>query len=179
MKEKKNERQRNYRARTRNSNTKKYEKTPNGFLMRLYRNMQSRVTGVQKQKFHLYEGKALLDRQVFYEWAKNSHKFYELFEAYKLSNWDRRLCPTVDRIDSSRGYELDNMEWVTLSENARRGSINNPNKLKVEIINNGVSLGEFKSIQEASDVTNFDYFKLYNRAVGIVKNKNPQVNVLP
>ena len=32
---------------------KKYEKTKKGFLMRLYRNMQSRVQGVQKKKHHL------------------------------------------------------------------------------------------------------------------------------
>ena len=45
--------QRERRKRTGNATIKKYEKSPKGFLMRLYRNMQSRVTGVQKQKFHL------------------------------------------------------------------------------------------------------------------------------
>ena len=38
----------------------RYEKTPKGFLMRLYRNMKSRVKGVQQAKHHLYEHCELL-----------------------------------------------------------------------------------------------------------------------
>src|SRR5437868_1147795 len=65
------ETQRRIRAKINNRYTHKYEKTPKGFLMRLYRNMQSRVTGVQKKKYHLYEGKELLPRAEFYDWALN------------------------------------------------------------------------------------------------------------
>jgi len=116
-------RQREQRRLSGNSHTKKYEKTVNGFLMRLYRNMQSRVTGVQKAKFHLYEGKRLLNREDFYNWAKSSTKFHILFNEWEKSGYERKLSPSVDRIDSSRGYEMDNMEWVTHSENSRRGAI--------------------------------------------------------
>lgn len=48
--------------------TKRYEKTEAGFLMRMYRNMKSRVTGVQSKKAHLYKGKDLLAKEDFYEW---------------------------------------------------------------------------------------------------------------
>lgn len=118
----KNEKQRIYRSRTGNANTKKYEKTTNGFLMRLYRNMQSRIDGVQWMKAHLYAGKELLPRDEFYSWAK-SRRFKLMFEAYKDSGFDRKLAPSVDRIDSSKGYSIDNMEWVTHSENSRRGNM--------------------------------------------------------
>ena len=117
----KNERQRLYRSRNGNACTKKYEKTPNGFLMRLYRNMQSRIQGVQKAKYHLYEGKELLTRNDFYDWAINNPKFKSLFTDFENSNYNRKLSPSVDRIDSSRGYSIDNMEWVTHSENSKRG----------------------------------------------------------
>jgi len=116
--------QREYRARTGNKCTKKYEKTKKGFLMRLYRNMQSRITGVQKLKFHLYHDKYLLPRNDFYEWALSSPDFHQLFELWKISDYERKLTPSVDRIDSKIGYSLDNMEWVTHSENSRRGSLN-------------------------------------------------------
>lgn len=33
--------------------------------MRVYRNMKSRVEGIQKLKSHLYEGKEILDKQSF------------------------------------------------------------------------------------------------------------------
>lgn len=120
----KNAWQREYRRKNNGIHTKQYEKTISGFLMRLYRNMQSRITGVQKQKHHLYDGKELLDRETFYNWAKGSPEFYELFGNYKMSGYERKLAPSVDRVDSTQGYNLDNMEWVTHSENSRRG-VNN------------------------------------------------------
>jgi predicted Fe-S protein YdhL (DUF1289 family) len=99
-----------------------YELTPKGFIMRVYRNMKSRVSGVQKQKHHLYKGKYLLGKEDFYKWALSTDsKFHDLFLEYITSERDRKKAPSVDRIDSSRGYEIDNMEWVTHSENSRRG----------------------------------------------------------
>lgn len=115
--------QRQYRRRTGNAATKKYERTKKGKLMRIYRNMLSRVTGVQRHKFHLYAGKTILDKREFYDWAMSSRTFHRLYDAWAESGFDRKLAPSVDRIDSSEGYELHNMEWVTHSENSRRGSI--------------------------------------------------------
>lgn len=100
-----------------------YEKTKNGFLMRLYRNMKSRVTGIHRVKFHLYKGKELLDKEVFYTWAKDSKKFHRLFKDWEMSGYQQSLTPSVDRIDPTKGYMLDNMEWVTHSENSRRGAV--------------------------------------------------------
>ena len=103
---------------------KKYEKTRKGFLMRLYRNMQSRVEGVQRLKHHLYKGKYLLPREEFYAWALENDTFHKLFTDYEQSGHKRKLAPSVDRVNSSRGYSLDNMEFVTMSENSRRGAVN-------------------------------------------------------
>ena len=105
-----------------NAWTRKYEKTPNGFLMRLYRNMKSRVTGVQKKKAHLHKGKYLLPKDTFYKWAMSSYGFWKLWDEWEISGHDRKLTPTVDRVQPSLGYSLGNMEWVTHSENSRRGS---------------------------------------------------------
>lgn len=115
--------QRKYRENKNNAATKKYEKTHKGFLMRLYRNMKSRVTGVQKLKLHLYEGLYLLPKEDFYEWAINNRSFKALFTKYKNSGYQRRFAPSVDRIDSTKGYFLKNMEFVTMAENSRRGNI--------------------------------------------------------
>lgn len=119
----KNAKQREYRKLKSNFVTKKYEKTKKGFLMRLYRNMESRITGVQKAKYHLYEGKELLSREDFYSWALINKDFHSLFNAYELSSYDRKLCPSVDRIDSKFGYQISNMQFITHSENSRRGAI--------------------------------------------------------
>ena len=128
--EEKNRKRREYRKRIGNADSKKYEKTPKGFLMRLYRNMQSRINGIQKQKHHLYKGKTLLSREQFYEWALNHPEYWQLREIWVNSNYERRLTPSVDRVDSDKGYELSNMEWVTHSENSRRGSLSDKRKIR-------------------------------------------------
>jgi len=115
--------QREHRLKTGNSCTRRYEKTRKGFLVRKYRNMKSRVTGIQYKKAHLYKGKELLSKEEFYTWALDSKEFEYMFIIWGNSEYTRRLCPTVDRIESSKGYTLDNMRWLTHSENSRLGSI--------------------------------------------------------
>lgn len=95
---------------------------PSGFLVRLYRNMKSRVTGIQKLKAHLYLGKELLSKEDFYAWANQHDTFWKLFRVWENNNYDRKLTPTVNRIDPQGGYTKDNMEWLTHSENSSRTS---------------------------------------------------------
>ncbi len=116
-----NRRQRHRRRANGNAATKKYERTKGGKLMRTYRNMLSRVRGVQWRKAHLYSGKDILPKDEFYEWSLSDPAFHRLFDDWVASDFDRKLAPSIDRIDSQRGYVVDNMEWVTFSENCRRG----------------------------------------------------------
>ena len=85
--------------------------------------MQSRVTGVQRAKHYLYAGIKLLDRDQFYDWALSSNEFHRLFLEWEKSGYQMKMTPSVDRLDPFYGYELWNMEWVTHSENSRRGSL--------------------------------------------------------
>lgn len=115
------EKQRINRKKTGNATTKKYEKTRNGFLMRTYRNMKSRVCGVTKNKNHLYLGLSLLDKNVFYEFSKSNLVFNQLYIEWVKSGYQRSLTPSVDRIDSSKGYDIDNIQWLTFAENSIKG----------------------------------------------------------
>lgn len=114
--------QRELRRKNGNAHTKKYEKTKKGFLVRLYRNMKSRITGVQSAKSHLYEGKYLINKETFYDWAMSNNGFNTLFAEWEKSGYERRLTPSVDRIDSSRGYYMDNIEFVPFHVNCSRGA---------------------------------------------------------
>jgi len=121
------------RERRRNTNysvTKTYEKTKSGFIMRMYRNMKTRINGSNPAKKHLYDGKYLLPKEDFYTWINTNTNFDELFEVYESSKYDRRLAPSVDRIDSSDGYRIGNMRLVTSSVNSgnvdqRKKKLNN------------------------------------------------------
>lgn len=121
-KEERLEYQKNRRIENNNQDTKKYEKTLNGYLMRMYRNMKSRVGGVQHKKAHLYLGKELMNKELFYEFAKCSPMFLTLFYQYEQQGYIQKLAPTPDRIDSSKGYTVDNIQWVTHSVNSSRGA---------------------------------------------------------
>ena len=118
-----NEIQRVKRKREGNIITLRYEKTKRGFLMRLYHNMCSRINGVQRVKRHLYEGKFLLGKEEFYRWAMMQSMFHSLWIEWVKSSYEMKLTPSVDRVDSDEGYDLWNMEWVTHSENSRRGAV--------------------------------------------------------
>lgn len=118
-------RQREYRASNGNASTARYEKTKKGFLMRLYRNMKSRIAGIQKAKHHLYKDKDLLSKEDFYKWANSSEEFHSMFLVWEESKYNRKLTPTVDRIDPTLGYSKPNMRWLTHSENSRLGAISN------------------------------------------------------
>jgi len=117
---KKLEWQRKHRAKNKNADTLKYEKTKKGFLMRTYRNMLSRTNGTQKTKAHLYYGLELLNKNVFYSWALDSPEFNKLFKSWENDYYNRRLTPSIDRINSTKGYILDNVQWLTHSENSKK-----------------------------------------------------------
>lgn len=113
-----NRKQREYRARTGNAVTKRYERTKKGKLMRTYRNMQSRVGGILKLKRHLYEGLPILPRQQFYLWAMSDPEFHRLFDLWVEGGYCCGMSPSVDRIDPGKGYILGNMRWLTHSQNS-------------------------------------------------------------
>jgi len=116
--------QRDYRKSNGNARTKKYEKTKKGKLMRTYRNMESRAKGIVKGKSHLYQGLEVLPRETFYDWAMSCADFNNIYDDWVRSGFDRKLSPSVDRVDPSKGYTLDNMRWLTHSENSSIGAKN-------------------------------------------------------
>lgn len=101
-----------------NSTTKVYERTLKGKLVRTYRNMLSRVKGVLKSKAHLYEGLHILSKEEFYEWSLNNTEYNNLYNDWVKNKYDLRLSPSIDRIETSKGYSLDNIRWITFSENS-------------------------------------------------------------
>lgn len=113
--------QRERRKKTGNSDAKKYERTKKGKLMRAYRNMESRVKGIVQKSQHLYFDLPLLSRQDFYEWSLADDDFTNIYEAWVEAGYDRKLSPSIDRIDTGDGYTVGNIRWVTHSENSRCG----------------------------------------------------------
>lgn len=87
--------------------------------------MLSRVTGVTKNKNHLYLGKEILDKELFYKFSLEDKSFNELFDHWETVDYERRLTPSIDRKETNIGYTIDNIQWITFSENCRRGGLRN------------------------------------------------------
>ena len=95
----------------------KHKATIDRFLSNLYTRMNQRVQGKNTANPHLFKGKSIMPRDVFKEWAKNHPDFLKLYKQWTNNRFDQRLTPSVNRLESSRGYTLDNVEFVTFSQN--------------------------------------------------------------
>jgi len=81
--------------------------------------MSDRTKGKGTNRPDLYIGKAIVTREVFYMWSRNHPEFLRLYKTWVNCGFDRRFTPSVNRLTSKRGYTIDNMEWVTNSQNCR------------------------------------------------------------
>lgn len=105
---------------SRAESNRRYWKTINGKLMMTYNNMNRRVRGYAKP--HLYNGLELCAREDFYNWSLSNESFVLLYKEWVDSDYIKSLSPSIDRVDSSLGYTFENMQWITLAENSRRGA---------------------------------------------------------
>lgn len=100
----------------------KYSKTKKGFVQRLYTKMKSRIKGTHGHNNHLYVGKEILDKEVFYHWIASNNEFNKLFIQWGQGGYKRSDVPTIDRLNSAIGYTIDNIEVVTFTENVKRSN---------------------------------------------------------
>lgn len=85
-------------------------------LYRIHNGMLNRCNNQNHPAYKYYGGKGI---QVCESW-----KNYESFKAWaETANYKPGL--TIDRLDSTKGYNPDNCEWVTKSENSRRRNTSN------------------------------------------------------
>lgn len=91
--------------------------TIGAFLSNCYSQMNGRVLGRGTKRPDIYLGKPILPKDAFFNWSKNHPTFLSLYKQWVTNNFDRKLTPTVNRMNPKRGYSLDNIEWLTNSQN--------------------------------------------------------------
>jgi hypothetical protein len=68
-----------------------------------------------------YIGRELdFDKEWFLTWGLNSPDYKRLHKGWVESKYERKVIPTVDRINNNLGYLKTNIRFLTFSENARR-----------------------------------------------------------
>lgn len=99
---------------------RQYRRTLQGFLDQKYTAMSKRVRGLDTNCLHTVKGLPILSRQEFYSWCEAQSQLETMFAKYARSGFKFRWCPTVDRIDGSKGYTVDNMQFLYQFQNARK-----------------------------------------------------------
>jgi len=95
-------------------------------------------------------------RQEFKLWVTTQGKYNKLYEQYKASDYDKRLVPSVDRLDPMQGYNFSNIELVTFIENMKRnGDVQKKVSGKPVIAidkHSGKAVAEFQTQNECAKV---------------------------
>lgn len=98
---------------------KQYRKTKKGHIFLRYWGMKRRIKGTAGKRSSSF-GLDLCPQEEFIGWA-NSPEFNKLWYAWVDSGFSRALTPVVDRIETSKGYSLGNLQWLTLGQNSIKG----------------------------------------------------------
>lgn len=99
-------------------------KTLRGLVIKAYSGMKSRVEGRGPVAGrHLYTGLGIMPKEEFVAWATADAVYRALHAAWVKSAYERKLSPSIDRIDTQRGYVRGNVQWLTLSDNSRKAQM--------------------------------------------------------
>jgi len=81
-------------------------------LHRIWAHMKSRCNNPKSHAYHHYGGRGI---RVCKEWLE----FFIIFRTWALANgYNNNL--TIDRVDSNKGYNPNNCQWLTRAENCRK-----------------------------------------------------------
>lgn len=133
---------------------KKYRRSPKGLLNKKYNSMRTRSLDKNRPNILIEH---LCSRKDFLELALNSDDYQRLYSDWVASGYTYGLIPTVDRKDNTKGYLIDNIQFITHAENVSKGNketIRNwklgQNKKKVRLEKDGHFLC-FQAGKEACD----------------------------
>jgi len=85
-----------------------------------YNQIKQRIEGRATRKYNV-EGKQILSYEEYCVWIKNNiDNFEKLYRDWETSGFDRKLTPSIDRIDNKKSYTADNMRWTSLTVNCRK-----------------------------------------------------------
>lgn len=156
-----------YEVRCRTCRAIKYNKAdPFKFFKKLYA-VQINSSGIRNHSAPSYT----LDQ--FYHWLDAQPQLIPLWKAWVASNYDSNLTPSVDRINDSIGYTLDNIQLMTWRENANKGAkskmagtVNADQRAVSAYYSNGTFYKTFHSTIEAARYVKGKTWGIYTVADG-------------
>lgn len=87
-----------------------------------YMNIKHRCEGKIKASTR-YKGTDYCSKKEFIDWCykeENMNKFVKLWSLWRSSGFERKLTPSIDRIDTTKGYTSGNMQWLSSVNNTKK-----------------------------------------------------------
>lgn len=105
---------------------RKYERTrqrknKKRILNHRYNQIRQRVDGRATRDYKV-NGSKMLSREEYFEWCNENMKIFDkIYDSWRESGFARGLTPSIDRVNNNLGYVPNNMQWLTLSQNSKKG----------------------------------------------------------
>lgn len=99
----------------------RYRKNINRLLQTRYLGMVYRVN--KKRGNSSSFKKQICTYDEFMNWAKQKEvleKLQSLIKNWEKNNYIIKLSPSIDRIENSKGYTIENMQWITQQQNSSK-----------------------------------------------------------
>ena len=93
-------------------------------LKKWRRGLKGRVVNIYSRQKHYSDKRGhpqpSYSKDELVTWALSQEKYHKMHNIWVLSDYDKSLTPTVDRIDDSVGYTMDNIQLLTWCENKNK-----------------------------------------------------------
>lgn len=130
----------------------KRKNEPNFFLRTRYTELKQRCTNPKERNIDTYLGLSYCTLNEFLNRFLKDKHFNKLFKNWQKSNFEYKLCPSIDRINPKFGYTLDNIQFLTHSENCTKDQ----KKCPVNVFKNGKFIIKIESTCEAARKFNLE-----------------------
>lgn len=103
---------------------KRHHYNPTRYLKHRYYAMCGRCSGRWKSSHATYANRDVsFTMEEWLEWCDKTYPtFISLYNNWQNNGFKRGLAPSIDRIDNAKGYCLDNIQWMTQSNNSKKGA---------------------------------------------------------
>jgi hypothetical protein len=140
----------------------KRETKPSFYLGTCYSELSRRVKTFDPLRPNYY-GLPKCSKEEFVNRFLTDPEFLKQYEVWQKSGYQRKCAPSIDRINNKAGYMLDNLQFISQSENSRKDVITS-----TTLIKDG-ECKTFSSRKEAAEFLKIRQAVLYHH----IKHKTP------
>lgn len=118
-----------------------------------YTALKQRSEGRATRKMRV-SGMEFLSKNEWNQWVEDHmDDFMRLYKVWKVSGYQHKYCPSIDRIDNSKGYTKDNLQWLSSVDNVIKYQKEIHDKRGIVVKKNGKIVGRYWSQGEAAIAT--------------------------